>query len=480
MTKPSEPFGLEPFRELVLRKIGSRFFERDNPIIITRAPGRLDLMGGIADYSGSLVLQYPIKEATFVAAQLSDDPTVKLESVSNTQTGESFLFKAELSAFRPGGKLSDAASARRYFAANRKQRWAAYAAGAFVILADALGLTFDRGLRILIHTDVPLGKGVSSSAALEVAVMKAVCELHPAPALESRDLALLCQRVENEIVGAPCGVMDQMTSACGTANSLIELICQPAELRGTISLPDELNIWGIDSGIRHSVAGTDYGTVRTAAFMGYRIMADLAGLSIEKSNEGCVKIDDPKWKGYLANVDPAEFEADFSECLPTSVAGQEFLDKYYGVTDPHSTIDARREYPVRAATSHPVYESARVRRFAELIRTKPTETDLIELGSLMYASHESYSSCGLGSDGTDLLVDLVRTAGTEMGLYGGKITGGGSGGTVAVLGRKGSQSAIESIARDYEKRSGRLPYIFTGSSPGAFQFGTEKFDPSQK
>jgi len=90
---------------------------------------------------------------------------------------------------------------------------------------------------------------------------------------------LLCQKVENLIAGAPCGVMDQMTSACGEANQLLELLCQPADLKGTIRLPEELQIWGIDSGIRHSVGGSDYRTVRTAAFMGYRMIASFEGLA---------------------------------------------------------------------------------------------------------------------------------------------------------------------------------------------------------
>lgn len=477
----SEPFGLERFRQIIARKIEEAgFFDPSGRIVITRAPGRLDLMGGIADYSGSLVLQYPIKEATFAAAQLSCDRRIKIDSVKNHRTLKGFLFETDLEQILTGGRLGDPTRMRRHFANDPQHRWAAYAAGVFPILADALNTDFARGIRILIWSAIPLGKGVSSSAALEVAVMKAVYELFRPAGFEltCREFALLCQRVENEVVGAPCGVMDQMASACGPENGLIELVCQPAELHGTIDLSDEIELWGIDSGIRHSVAGADYGTVRTAAFMGYRMIAGIAGLKVEDLTPGRVTVEDPQWKGYLANIDPAEFEARFSAHLPSSITGREFLELFSGISDPHSVVDPARKYPVHAATAHPVYENARVHRFAELLRSRSIETDLIELGDLMYASHESYSKCGLGSDGTDLLVDLVRRDEPGKGLYGAKITGGGSGGTVAVLARKESQTAIETVAREYQRLSGRNPRIFRGSSPGAFQFGVMEFGQS--
>ena len=85
----------------------------------------------------------------------------------------------------------------------------------------------------------------------------------------------------------------------------------------------------------------------------------------------------------------------------------------------------------------------------------------------MYQSHGSYSACGLGSDGTDLLVALAREAGSAQGIYGAKITGGGSGGTVAILGRQDAGERVAGIGREYERRTGRTAYLFEGSSPGA-------------
>ena len=133
----------------------------------------------------------------------------------------------------------------------------------------------------MISSQIPIGKGVSSSAALEVAAMQAVCAAFEIR-VEPRQLALLCQKVENTIVGAACGVMDQITANCGVENSLIALLCQPAEIQGTVPIPETMEFWGIDSGVRHAVAGSDYTSVRIGAFMGYRIIADLAGFQMEE------------------------------------------------------------------------------------------------------------------------------------------------------------------------------------------------------
>jgi galactokinase len=84
----------------------------------------------------------------------------------------------------------------------------------------------------------------------------------------------------------------------------------------------------------------------------------------------------------------------------------------------------------------------------------------------MHASHESYSACGLGSDGTDRLVELVRECGAEAGVFGAKITGGGSGGTIAILGTTDSEPRVREIAERYSAETGRAAEIFTGSSSG--------------
>jgi L-arabinokinase len=437
----------EAFLEQIAR---SELFAADRDVVVARAPGRLDVMGGIADYSGSLVLEWPLADATMVAAQrdagrvLSDPPTVTIVS-------------AERAAHVPLPTLLslEYADARAWFARDPAQHWSAYVAGAFLVLAREAGGVFPDGVRILIASTVPEGKGVSSSAALEVAAMTAICAAYDVP-LEARQLALLCQKVENLIAGAPCGVMDQMTAALGEAGHLLALLCQPAEVCGRLALPPHLALWGIDSGIRHAVGGAEYGTVRTAAFMGRRILEQLTGRQLD----------------YLANMSPAEF-CNLEPRVPERLTGGHFLDRYEGIGDPMTRLDPDRVYPVRPATAHPIYEHARVRAFAERLSSPGgSDPDRAErLGMLMYESHSSYSACGLGSDGTDVIVDLVRGAGAKAGMYGAKITGGGSGGTVAILGRADADALVREIADRYARASGRAARVFSGSSSGAVACG---------
>jgi L-arabinokinase len=450
-------------------------FESGSPIVVARAPGRLDVMGGIADYSGSLVLQWPIREATLVAAQGVREPGLTIVSLATDDDHQSRILDLNGPTMK---RLleGDYHSARHWFLRDPALHWAAYVVGVLFVLERERDLRLVCGLRILVESRVPEGKGVSSSAALEVATMQAVTHL-VGLALKGHEVAQLCQMAENLVVGAPCGIMDQMTSALGRADALLALLCQPAEVKGFVELPPSIGFWGIDSGIRHAVSGSDYTSVRTGAFMGYRIIAQEAGLRVaDQTDDGVVHINDPRWSGYLANLTPEEFDREFASRLPVTMRGEDFLTHYGGTTDRITRVDPRRTYAVRQPTAHPIYEHARVRRFAEILSSRLDQAAIEEMGALMMASHASYSACGLGSDGTDLLVDLVRQAGSAAGLFGAKITGGGSGGTVAILGRADAAPAVVEIARRYEKQTGRTAYVFSGSSSGATTFGVRILD----
>src|SRR5438874_1173766 len=440
-------------------------FDSSRELIITRAPGRLDLMGGIADYSGSLVLQWPIESAVHLAIQRHGGKRLRIASVPEATNKTARLFEINLDELLG----SDYSTLRARFSDEPENHWAAYIAGAIPVLVREWNASFSEGADLVVRSAVPEGKGVSSSAALEVATMQALAAAYELK-ISAPEMALLCQKVENLLVGAPCGVMDQMTAACGEANRLLELLCQPSDLKGTVSLPDELEIWGIDSGIRHSVGGADYRTVRTAAFMGYRIIAELAGLSSKQIDARHLVIDDQRWNGYLANISPEEFQREYSAQIPERISGQKFLDDYEGITDTVTSVDPSVEYPVLAATRHPIHEHARVNSFAAILKDWRGDEQARHLGELMYESHESYSRCGLGSDGTDALVALVRETAADD-LYGAKVTGGGSGGTVAVLGASGAGDAVCKIAARYREQTGYEPAIISGSSPGSDAFG---------
>jgi galactokinase len=426
-------------------------FEAGAALTVSRAPGRLDVMGGIADYSGSLVLQRPIAEATFAAVERLDRPVLEVVSVGRAPVTLS------LDALRQDGVPIAYDRARRLFAdggGSVAPHWVSYVAGVFLVLARECGMPLTFGARLVVASQVPEGKGVSSSAAIETASMHAAATAFGI-ALEPLALALLCQKSENLVTGAPCGVMDQMTCVFGERDALLALLCQPADLQASVPAPEDVEFWGLDSGERHAVGGSDYAAVRTGAFMGLRILAERAGASVD----------------YLANIAPRDFERELGRDLPDEISGDEFLTRYGGTGDTVTTVERGRRYRVRAPAAHPVYERERAEHFRQLLRAAPGEDRRVRLGELMYESHASYTACGLGSSGTDRLVELVRAEGPAAGLYGARITGGGSGGTVAVIGRKDASTAIERVVRAYEQATGYQPYVFSGSSPGVAAFG---------
>src|SRR5205814_1018918 len=180
------------------------------------------------------------------------------------------------------------------------------------------------------------------------------------------------------------------------------------------------------------------------------------------------------------NISPSEFAERFEYALPETMSGAEFLTRYHGITDTVTRVDRARLYPVRRSTAHPVLEQARVQRFADLLGELPANRAATsELGQLMYASHASYGAIGLGSVGTDRSVDLVAAAGPERGLFGAKITGGGSGGTVAVIGTSEAEAVVREVAARYRAETGRDVVVFTDSGPGMAETGVLMLAPDE-
>src|SRR5687767_12134172 len=331
-------------------------------------------MGGIADYSGSLVLQRPIAEAAFAAVQRIDRPVLEVVSLGRPPC------TIALELLAPHGVPVAYDHARRMFAdhggaasaqpapGTTMPHWVSYVAGVFLTLAHERGIPLTMGARIVVASQVPEGKGVSSSAAVETASMRAATTALGV-ALEPRDLALLCQKSENLVSGAPCGVMDQMTCVFGERDALLALLCQPAELQPPVPVPEDLEFWGIDSGERHAVGGSDYSAVRAGAFIGLRIVNERVRLRAfapgASAGHAGVPVD------YLANITPSEFEREFVPCLPEELSGDECLARYGGTGDTVTTVSRGRRYRVRAPAAHPVYERQRAERFRQLLREPP-------------------------------------------------------------------------------------------------------------
>ncbi|NND72273.1 MAG: GHMP kinase [Rhodothermales bacterium] len=419
---------------------GSLFFKSDVPIHFGLAPGRLDVMGGFADYSASHVLEIPIRECTFVAVQETELNAWEIISLDSDgaptrsfeTTGTECL---SWSYSEAAGKLDDPGSA-----------WAAYIIGVLLVLRQECDVPLPRGMRVLIATDVPEGRGVSSSASLEVAVAAAICDLTET-VVDPIVVAALCQKAENIVARAACGIMDQMTVICGRRDCLMLLECRPARIARYVNIPTDLTVWGIDSGVSHSIAGSTYHDVRVGARMGLRIVQSLPDL---------------QQLSHLAELSPEEFHR-IEEHLPEEMEGRQYLEKYGNWSDAATTVDAETVYRVRVPTRHPVLENDRVLAFAEHLGGEALDGDY--LGGLMNRSHQAYSQCGLGSDETDLLVELVNRN-RERGLFGAKASGGGSGGTVIVLGDAQASDAIREVASEYENLMGYSPYIFSGSRDG--------------
>ena len=431
------------------------FFTSNHTIHKSFAPGRLDVMGGIADYSGSLLLQMPIKATTRVSLQSNDQDYLEIYSKNQVRPGTNPLVTISL----PDLWESVLPMSLGLFKNMREAQWASYVAGAWIVLSKAKGIK-PGGARIWIETDVPIAKGVSSSASLEVAVLLAMRSWQNLKFDHPYELALLAQQIENEVVGAPCGLMDQLAVCFGKQGMLSPITCQPYLVESSIPVPEGMYFAGIDSGVRHDVGGHSYGEVRAAAFMGYSILAQMEGTSAEKIRTQFDRGDRENlpFGGYLANLSLDDFETKYKDRLPDMITGLTYLQQYGESIDPQTTIDPDKNYSVRNCTSHPIYENARVNRFKSVIENIDSHNDQMDfelLGNLMYESHWSYSNCGLGHEKTDQLVRMSMQRDRYPGIYGAKITGGGSGGTVCFLlrGEEGV-SAAKLLKTDFERMVG--------------------------
>lgn len=450
-----------------LKKNGS-FFSSTEPVYISRSPGRLDLMGGNDDYTGGLVFESTIKEATFAAAQIRSDQTIELNNKTITDAGWQGILQLKWD------EITDEAAVKELVNRSTFVRWTAYVLGNLFYLKKKYPGKVNSGIRLYMESTVPLNRGVSSSAAIEVSVMKASAAAYGID-LNGTELALACQWVENVIADSACGIMDQIAVVLGKEGYILPLICQPCIPEPLIQLPKELQIWGIDSGVSHQISGIEYEAARAAAFMGYKIICDSEKIPVTLDTSSEIeRYTDPRWNGYLANLSRSVFHEKYENLLPEKLDQAAFLSLYQHHTDPFTPLKEDIIYNVKANTRYAVEENYRVQLFSELSRgasLSHAKPSFILMGEQMYQSHYAYTECGLGSKATDYLVDLCRTEGVEKGIYGSKITGGGAGGTIAILAEKSAKSTIEKIFATYRDADFGDPYLFEGSSDGADEYG---------
>jgi galactokinase len=186
--------------------------------------------------------------------------------------------------------------------------------------------------------------------------------------------------------------MDQMTCVHASTDHLFSLLCQhtPSPPFHNIRLPGNIQLFGIDSGVKRSTASSAYRRTRTAAFMGKQLM------------------NLPNNVHHLCQISLSKFNNQYRMLLPEKMFGTDFSPTSH--LDSLTRIDADESYLVRAATAHPIEENFRVQLFEQLLKIDHhlSMDYLSNLGELMFQSDAGYTSCELNSEETHLLVDLIR------------------------------------------------------------------------
>lgn len=341
------------------------------------APGRVNLIGEHTDYNDGFVLPVAIPQRTTVELARRDDDLVR-------------AFSVEV----PGPVLS-----YRLGEEARQGRWLDYVQGVTQALATA---GYAHGFDLRVTSEVPLGSGLSSSAALEVALLRGLRTAFSLP-IDDVTLALLAHRGETTLVGAPVGVMDPF--ACHFADERTALLLDTRSLEyERIPLPPDCALVVIYSGVLHELsAGTGYRTRRAEC----ERAASLLGVS------------------SLRELGP----------------------------DVGPRIAALPE-PLNRRVRHVVEENARVQQAVEALWAR----DLLRLGALFYASHRSMrDDYEVSIPEIDVLVELARA---EPAIYGARLTGGGFGGSVVMLAPPANAPAVAArLARSYALTTGRTPRV---------------------
>jgi galactokinase len=361
---------------------------------VARAPGRVNLLGEHVDYNGGWVLPAAIDRATYVAFGRGDEDGCEIFAADFEEQARFSLPEVEKGRGGPSAMPA----------------WAKYPAGVARSLRERGMQT--KGMRAVITSEVPRGAGLSSSASVELAFAVAWQSLgawHLAP----MEMALTCQRAENEYVGVNCGIMDQATSACGEAGRLLVLDCRSLAYQ-TLPLPEGAAIIIADTGVRHSLTTSAYNDRRAACEEAVRILrSDLPGIKM------------------LRDISLADFNR-LAGNLPDDVA-----------------LRAR----------HVVEEIARTRKAIELLGAG----DLEAFGQLMNECHASLRD--LYEVSCPELDVMARIAQSLKGCYGARLTGAGFGGcTVNLVERRQAAAFTRKLGAGYANETGRKAEIYVCSA----------------
>ena len=402
---PPLPFEISEFENL-LRKpnsdpTGFAGFFNSGEVWVTRVPARLDVMGGIADYSGANVCEAVLGRGMLMALQARNDRTLRIRSAQAGSRSLPAETRIPLDYFYSGDGVGDYATIRELCHANPIASWAAYIVGSIFTLLKEESITLPYGFNFLLLSAVPMNVGIGSSAAVEIGTLSCL-NAYLDLKLDGARIARLGQMAENHVVGAPCGIMDQIACASGCEGKLTHILCRPGAVMGEVEIPPGTGFVGINSMVRHSVAGNAYGNVRIGAFMGKKIINEIRA----KTGRAAVN--------FLTELSPAEFAGEYEKEIPEAILGSEFLKKYKTHDDPVTTVQPDATYRVVGPARHPVAENERVLKFIEALKAAKNgdEKSLVAAGALMYAAHESYrDNCKLSVPEVNFIVEAVQKRG---------------------------------------------------------------------
>lgn len=399
----NEPHSGAEDRDLVHRvqQVTRRFTEvfGAEPDGVWRAPGRVNLIGEHTDYNHGFVLPLAIGHSALVAVRLHHPNEPESERVRAAST------------FSPGGGgVSRAAFDVASLTAGSVTGWGAYIAGVVYALSRS-GAADVPGFDLLLDSTVPVGAGLSSSHAMEVATIVALDDLLGL-GLSPQQKALLTQQAENDFIGVPTGIMDQSASLMGREGSALFLDCRSLESRA-VPLPLQehgLRLLVMDTRAAHSLADGEYAKRRASCELAARTLG----------------------RDSLRDVALEEIEAG-----PDGSFG--------GLLDPKTTRRAR----------HVVTENGRVLRAVELLE----RGDFIAVGELLNASHTSLrEDFEVSCAELDSAVEAARAAGA----LGARMTGGGFGGSaIALIHQKDEQTVRTGVLDAFERSGFRAPQLFT-------------------
>lgn len=363
--------------------------------LLVAAPGRVNLIGEHTDYNDGFV--FPMAIDRYVAIAFSPAAEGRRVAVYSGSMAEAIQIPLD-------GELVPS-----------EPSWANYVRG---VLAGFLRRGYELpSMDLTILSSVPLGAGLSSSAALEVAVATALEQIAER-VLDPLEKALLCQTAEHEFAGVPCGLMDQLASVFSKHEYALFIDCRTKDVNFVPLPAAEVGVLICNSKVRHSLGSSAYGTRRSECESAARTL----GLhSLRDANSGQL-----------------------------------------------DAIESALESPFRERARHVITENGRVQQFA----TELNSRNFSRAGQLMYESHASLrDDYQVSCRELDILVDVVHGLGEAGGAYGSRMTGGGFGGcTVSLVQFARVDEIVDHVAQKYREKTGiELEAFVTRATEGAVQ-----------